>query len=37
MKDEINGRRYLGKKAVIPVLPLLLKLPRQSRFHEGVN
>lgn len=36
MKDEINGRRYLGKRAVIPILPLLLELPWQSRFH-GVN
>lgn len=36
MKNEINGRRYLGKKAVIPIMPLL-KLPLQCRFHEGVN
>lgn len=37
MKDEINGRRYLEKRAVIPVLPLVFKITRQSRFQEPVD
>lgn len=37
MKDEINDRRYLGKRVGIPIRPPMLELPRQFRFHERVN